>query len=115
MLHERIGPPSTTAARRRTTAVLVGGGIRKRATWTATNSVKYLTPTYRAAIPEALAGMPCATPVNIREPSSAIRQPMTLPVPGFRENRNRLFSLSARSVGDEPDPVLALTPCAFKI
>src|SRR5215472_129250 len=66
-------------------------------------------------MPVALAGMPAAPPVNDSAPSEPIRQPAIAPEPGFNENRNRLFSLSAKSVGPEPAPVRALTPSASRI
>ena len=59
--------------------------------------------------------MPAAVPVNASAPSDPMRQPAIVPEPGFNENRNLLFSLNARSVGVEPVPVLALTPCGSKI
>ena len=65
----------------------------------------------RAAIPAALAGMSVAPPVKTKAPSDPIRHPAIIPAPGFKENRNRLFSLNAKSVGVEPAPVRALTPC----
>src|SRR5215472_13164064 len=70
-----------------------------------------LPSSHRAAIPEALAGMPVAPPVKTKAPSDPIRHPAIVPAPGFKENRNRLFSLNAKSVGVDPVPVRALTPC----
>src|SRR6516225_12097317 len=64
-------------------------------------------------MPEALAGIPAAAPVNASAPSDPIRQPAIVPEPEFNANRNRLFSLSARSVGAEPG--WALTPCGSRV
>src|SRR5215471_7014072 len=66
-------------------------------------------------MPVALGGTPVATPVKVRAPSEPIRQPPIVPAPGFNENKNWLFSLNAKSVGVEPMPVRALTPCASRI
>jgi len=57
--------------------------------------------------------MPVAPLVKTNAPSDPIRHPAIVPVPGFKENRNRLFSLNAKSVGEEPAPVRAFTPCEF--
>ena len=48
--------------------------------------------------------MPVAPPVKTKAPSEAIRQPAIVPEPEFNENKNRLFSLNAKSVGVEPAP-----------